>query len=124
VGGIIYIGSSGNQYVLGLDSQTGELLTAYMDQVFFWSTPAIKDSMLYIGATAFTQNPAVGGLFGLEIPSDRNPLPIALKWHLPVAETLMPDGNWAGVASSPVLVDGIIYFGGLDGKLYAIGLEL
>jgi eukaryotic-like serine/threonine-protein kinase len=123
MGGIIYIGSSGNKYVLGLDSQTGELLTAYMDQVFFWSTPAIKDNMLYIGAAAFTQNPAVGGLFSLEIPSDRNPLPIELKWHLPVSETLMPDGNWAGVASSPVAGDGIIYFGGLDGKLYAISLE-
>jgi hypothetical protein len=27
------------------------------------------------------------------------------------------------VASSPVVVDGILYFGGLDGKLYAIWLE-
>jgi outer membrane protein assembly factor BamB len=122
-GNIIYIGSSGNQYVLGLNSQTGELLTAYMDEVFFWSTPVITDNMLYIGAAAFTQNPAVGGLFCLEIPSGvsaANPIPIKLKWHLPVAETLMPDGNWAGVASSPIVVDGIIYFGGLDGKLYAV----
>lgn len=123
MGGIIYIGSSGNKYVLGLDSQTGELLTAYMDQVFFWSTPAIKDNLLYIGGAAFMQNPAVGGLFSLEIPSDGNPLPIKLRGYLSVAETLMPDGNWAGVASSPVVVNGIIYFGGLDGKLYAISLE-
>ena len=123
VGDIIYIGSSGNQYVLGLDSQTGELLTAYMDQVFFWSTPAIKDNLLYIGAAAFTQDPAVGGLFSLEIPSDGNPLPIELKWHLSVAETLMPDGTWAGVASSSIVFDDVIYFGGLDGKLYAIELE-
>lgn len=119
-GNLIYIGSSGNQYVLGLDSQTGELLTAYTDKVFFWSTPVIKGNMLYIGAASFPQNPAVGGLFGLEIPNDGNPLPIKLKWHLLVAETLMPDGNWAGVASSPIVVDGVIYFGGLDGKLYAV----
>jgi len=124
MGGIIFIGSSGNQFVLALDSQTGEVLSAYMDRVFFWSTPAIKDNMLYIGAAAFAKNPAAGGLFGLDIPNGATavnpPIPIKWKWHLPVAETLMPDGNWAGVASSPVVQNGVIYFGGLDGKFYAI----
>ncbi len=40
---------------------------------------------------------------------------------MPIKETLEPSGNWSGVASSPVVGDGAIYFGGLDGRLYAVG---
>jgi outer membrane protein assembly factor BamB len=35
----------------------------------------------------------------------------------------MPDGEWHGVASSPVVVDDTVYFGGLDGEFYAVDLE-
>ncbi len=123
VGDLVYIGSSGNQYILGLDSQIGEVLSAYKGEAFFWSTPAIADDALYIGGEAYTKTEQVGGLFSLEIPAGaslKNRVPLKLRWLLPVTDTLMPDGSWAGVASSPVISGDVIYFGGLDGKLYAV----
>ncbi len=125
-GDIIYIGSSGNYYVRGLDALTGEVLTAYQGQVFFWSTPAVTEHALYIGAEAYTKTSQVGGLLSLELPQDlsfSNRSPMKLKWLLPIAETLMPDGNWAGVASSPVISGDALFFGGLDGKVYAVALD-
>jgi hypothetical protein len=29
-------------------------------------------------------------------------------------------GNWLGIAGSPVTENNLIYFGGLDGKVYAV----
>jgi hypothetical protein len=65
----------------------------------------------------------VGGMYAFTIPTkiDYSRIDsIDLQWILPIDTTLMPDGNWAGVASSPIIDAGVIYFGGLDGKLYAI----
>jgi len=122
VGNVIYIGSSARAMVVGLDSQTGEKLTAYQSYVCFWSTPAVEGNMLYIGGTAPSYFPLVpGGLFGLEIPSDVTVAnPMKLKWLLPLVDTLLPIQDWAGVASSPVVQNGMVYFGALDGKLYAV----
>jgi outer membrane protein assembly factor BamB len=123
VGDVIYIGSSGNEYVVGLDSRYGNLLTAYTDKVCFWSTPLVVGDKLYMGGAANTQMQAPGGLFSLILPAKATPTnlsPIKYKWLFPVTKTLTPDGIWAGVASSPIMQDGVIYFGGLDGKLYAL----
>lgn len=124
-GKLIYIGSSGNQYIVGLNSESGELNTEYLDYVFYWSTPVITGKELYIGAEANTKTSPKGGLYGFELPSQVNfegQSPIRLKWKFTLTDTLMPDGNWAGVAASPVISDHVIYFGGLDGKFYAIFL--
>src|SRR5512143_1906773 len=48
--------------------------------------------------------------------------PLELDWLLALTQTLMPDGNWAGVASSPVRSVDVVYFGALDGKLCAVGI--
>ncbi len=125
MGDLVYIGSSGNQYVLGLDTRIGEVLSAYKGEAFFWSTPAIAADTLYIGGEAYTKTEQVGGLFSLEIPAGaslKNRVPLKLRWLLPVTDTLMPDGYWAGVASSPLISGDVIYFGGLDGQLYAVGI--
>lgn len=125
VDGTVYIGSSGNMYVLGLDSQTGALRVSYWGSSFFWSTPAVVDATLYIGGIA-QRGHSGGGLLALEIPPGATGATepyLRFGWILPVTETLMPDGEWHGVASSPVVVDDTVYFGGLDGVFYAVDLE-
>ena len=74
---------------------------------------------LYIGGASF-QHVEKAGLLAIDLvdgklsPSEHD------HRYLPVTETLEASGNWSGVASSPVVLDGVIYLGGLDGKLYAV----
>ena len=122
-GDLLFIGSSGNRNVVGLNAQSGELYTNFPGLNFFWSTPFIDNALLYIGAEAFISDGGTGGLCSFEIPTKidyENRGMIKLRWIFPVKETLMPDGNWAGVVSSPVIDRGLIFFGGLDGMVYAL----
>jgi len=119
VDGIIYIGSSGNRVVVGLDSRTGKEISVFHSNAFNWSTPAIVSDRLYIGGTSF-QHVEKGGLIAIELVDGRFSPAKDDQWRLPVEETLEASGDWSGVASSPVVVDGVIYFGGLDGRLYAV----
>lgn len=123
VGDLIYIGSSGCQYLLGLDRKSGKVRVSYIGNVFMWSQPWVIDHRVYIGATSARGLDSSGELLALDIPEiyAGNPVQhINLKWAFPVGTTLMPDGVWNGVASSPVMAEGVVYFGGLDGKMYAL----
>jgi eukaryotic-like serine/threonine-protein kinase len=117
--GILYIGSSGSQIVVALDSRTGREISKLSTGSFHWSTPAIVGNVLYIGATS-ARHGSRGGLFALRLVDGEISLGEADQRLLPVEETLEAEGNWSGVASSPLVVDGVIYFGGLDGKVYAV----
>jgi outer membrane protein assembly factor BamB len=118
--GIIYIGSSGSRVVWGLDSRTGKAVTGFFSKAFHWSTPAIVDDTLYIGGTSFKGEVNKGGLFGLKLVDRKISDPNHEYWFFPVPEQETAEGNWSGVASSPIVQNGVIYFGGLDGKLYAV----
>jgi outer membrane protein assembly factor BamB len=121
VGNVIYIGSSGYQPVFGLDSQTGKVFTFFFTKGFYWSTPAIADDMLYIGGISFkTDAINKGGLFALRLVDGKISDSTREYWYFPVREPETAEGNWSGVVSSPVVQNGIIYFGGLDGKFYAV----
>ncbi len=118
--GIIYIGSSGNKVVVGLESGTGKALTFFPTRAFNWSTPTIVDDNLYIGGVSFRRE-SESGLFALKLTDGifNN----TKEWLFQVSEPEKREGNWSGVASSPVVWDGTIYFGGLDGKFYAITMK-
>jgi outer membrane protein assembly factor BamB len=119
--GIIYIGSAGNRWIIGLDGITGEVFTGFFSKMYFMSTPAIVEDTLFIGGVTF-RGEAEGGLFVFKLVDGRFADPRQPHWYFPVDKTLEADGNWSGVISSPVINDGLVYFGGLDGKLYAIEL--
>jgi outer membrane protein assembly factor BamB len=120
VGNVIYVGSSGSETVWGLDSQTGKGFTFFSSHAFHWSTPAIVDEILYIGGTSFKTDENKGGLFALKLVDGKISDSNHEYWLFPVTGRETLENNWSGVASSPVVVNGIIYFGGLDGKLYAV----
>ena len=121
VGNVIYIGSSYRATIFGLDSQTGEELTEYLSYVLFWSTPAIDGNILYIGGVG-SRTTSLPGLFCIEISSAETASnQMMFKWQLPLLDTiLMPYQDFVGVVSSPVVQNGIVYFGALDGKFYAV----
>jgi outer membrane protein assembly factor BamB len=120
VGNIIYIGSSGSKVVLGLDSQTGKPVTFFFSKAFHWSTPAIAGDTLYIGGESFKTEENKGGLFALKLVEGKISDPEYEYWLFPVPGRETLENNWSGVASSPVVQSGIVYFGGLDGALYAL----
>jgi len=118
---ILYIGSSGSYTIFGMDKQTGNKKLAYTIGLFCWSRPLVADQTLLIGCTNYDNSRQ--GLFVLAIgphPTDEKLLTITPKWHLPVGKGLDISGKWSGVASSPLDVDDVIYFSGLDGVLYAV----
>ena len=122
VDGVIYIGSSGSKMVLGLDALTGSPTTIFISPDFHWSTPLIVRSTLYIGGTSYKPD-QTGGLYILKIVEGKlSRLDQDMK-VLSVIDTMETSGNWSGVASSPVTEGDLIYFGGLDGKLYAVSAE-
>ncbi len=120
-GNILYIGSSGLQPIIGFDSQTGKPFTFFFPQSFFWSTPAIAHNVLYIGATNYKKDAVQkGGLFALQLVDAKISDTSREYGFFPVPGLEKAEGNWSGVASSPVIQNGIVYFGALDGNLYAV----
>jgi hypothetical protein len=60
----------------------------------------VVDATPYSGGIAQRRHSG-GGLLALEIPPGATEPYLGLGGILPVTETLMPDGEWHGVASSP-----------------------
>jgi eukaryotic-like serine/threonine-protein kinase len=120
--GIVYIGSAGNKWIVGLEGRTGEVVTSFFSQTYFMSTPAVDGDILIIGGVAF-RHEGEGGLFVFKLVDGSFADHSQPHWYLPVEDSLEKEGNWSGVMSSPVVKDHALYFGGLDGKLYAVDLE-
>jgi eukaryotic-like serine/threonine-protein kinase len=117
----LYIGSSGTQMIFGFDAKTGKKQMNYLSHAFCWSRPLVVDQTLVIGCTNVQSKHQ--GLFALAIgPNVLKDIPLKLtpSWQLPMAGSLESSGDWSGVASSPILAGSLIYFGGLDGALYAV----
>ncbi len=121
VGSTLFIGSSGSQVILGIDAKTGKRLIGYVTGQFCWSRPLIVDQTLIMGCT--NTNRLYQGLFVLAIGADKTQdgqQGLTPLWQLPMAKGLEHSGEWYGAASSGVFAEGVIYFGGLDGSLYAV----
>jgi eukaryotic-like serine/threonine-protein kinase len=117
----LFIGSSGSLVVYGLDSKTGTVRLMHVTGAFCWSTPIVRKDTLVIGCASFggSQN----GILAFNIvphDSNENMLSLTDKWKHPMTDGMDISGNWRGVASSPQYADGGIYFGGLDGIVYAV----
>jgi outer membrane protein assembly factor BamB len=113
--GIIYIGSSGSKFVLALEAEDGDPRGIQLTQTFNWGTPALMDDTLYIGGAVYQDPKEKAGLVALK--TDDGAI-TGRKWNVPI-ETTQAAGDWYGVASSPIVVGDTVYFGALDGKVYA-----
>ena len=121
VNGKLYIGSSGNKWIVGLDGQSGKEFTIFYSKAWHLSTPVVLGDMLYIGGTSFTGEASIGGLFGFRLVDGKFTGQDHAEWYFTISEkSLEAEGNWSGVFSSPVVAGSLIYIGGLDGVLYAL----
>lgn len=108
VDNVLYVGSSDATRLYAINTENGEKIWEFPTQGYAWCSPAMVDGVVYIGSIHLT-----GGLFyavdaatGTEI------------WSMDPGKALVY--NYSGVVSSPAVSKGLVYFGSLDGKLYAV----
>jgi eukaryotic-like serine/threonine-protein kinase len=112
--GRVYVGSSDWQQLLALDAATGKPGWSFDTGGSAWSTPAVTDSRVFIGAVGVADYPFFdhqGGFWA----ADRKTGKAAWKYPMPP----IPGSATWGVASSPAVAEGLVFFGGLDGTFYA-----
>lgn len=111
--GVIYIGSSDGRALFALDAKAGEVLWRFGTGGWSWSAPRVTDRAVYIGSLSAKPYPVElrPGFFAVD--RDRG----AELWEF----TPEPVEGFVsgGVFSTPVVVDGLVYVAGLDGRLYA-----
>ncbi len=123
--GTVYIGSSMYKVIIGLDSRTGEIRAWNDSPCIHWSTPVISGDRLYIGGEWGTNEVSTfGGIYGLDLVDGRFASMKQYQWHFPVVSaTLEAESIFYGVTASPLADQGVLYFGGLDGKIYAVRIS-
>jgi outer membrane protein assembly factor BamB len=119
VGDRIYVGSSDAVRLYALDRATGEKQWEYSTVPnWAWSSPAVADGVVYIGSNTIAGASAShtcrsrGCFHAVDINTH------LAKWQILTGESL-DDSHMNGVVSSPVIASGVVYFGGMDGRLYA-----
>jgi outer membrane protein assembly factor BamB len=115
--GTLYIGSSDLRRVSAIDPRDGRI--AWRTDVFGspWGRPAITTRRVYVGAVG-TDPYAVRHL-GSVVALERDGGRIAWRWPAPAT----PGALHTGFAASPVIDGDTMVIGGLDGTLYAFGVN-
>ena len=111
--GIAYIGASDSQLLNAIDAGTGRLVWSFDTGGSAWAEPAVGDGAVYIGAAGVADYMVDhrGGFYAVDRESGRG------LWRFP-AERSGAEKLW-GFTSSPAAGDGMVFVGGLDGRLYA-----
>jgi outer membrane protein assembly factor BamB len=111
--GILYVGSSDAQQLFAIDAATGKRIWNFDTDGSAWSTPAVTDKRVYIGAVGVLNYMVDhhGGFFAVDRATGN------VVWRYPM--TVIPGAVTYGVASSPAVDHGLVFFGGLDGTFYA-----
>lgn len=111
--GILYVGSSDLQQLFAIDAATGKRVWNVNTDGSAWSTPAVTAQRVYIGVVGvhdyFIEHH--GGFLAVDRATG------AVVWRFPL--NVIPGAVDYGVASSPAVDQGLVFFGGLDGTFYA-----
>ena len=116
-GGVVYIGSSDARALYALDAETGDTMWEFETGGWSWSDPVLADDVVYIGGLGVSSYYFEGvdmrpGFFAVDQETG------AALWEF--TPELIEGFVSGGVFSTPAIVDGVVYVGGIDGRLYAI----
>jgi outer membrane protein assembly factor BamB len=110
--GVAYVGSSDAAAVMAVDAATGR--RRWMADVYGWSwgQPAVTRDRVYAGTSSQVDYLAdhAGGVVALDRATG------AMAWRYPAPK---PAAGPYGFPGSPALGDGLVFVGGLDGRLLA-----
>ena len=138
--GVVYYTTSDSHRFQALDANTGKILYWLPTNIYAFSSPAIAGSRAYFGTfdgqlhSVDLGKRAYSGSFATSGFTTNGPKSLGGDGGLKA------DGIWTGdtlddmivnlrtkvfsmgsILSSPVVQDGMVYFGSVDGKLYALG---
>jgi len=138
--GVVYYTTSDSHRFQALDANNGKALYWLPTSIYVFSSPAIAGSTAYFGAfdgqlhAVDLKTHAYAGAFATPGFSANGPRLLGPDG------ALKADGIWTGdtlddmivdirtklfsmgsILSSPAVKDGVVYFGSVDGKLYAVG---
>ena len=116
-GGVVYVGSSDARALYALDAETGNTIWEFETGGWSWSDPVLNDDVVYIGGLGVSSYYFEGvdmrpGFFAVDQETG------AGLWEF-TPEMIEGFIN-GGVFSTPAIVDGVIYVGGIDGRMYAL----
>jgi len=113
VDGTVYVGSSDAAKLFSLDAGTGRSKWELDVLGWAWSQPAVSGSRVFAGTAGIGQYLVKhqGGVLAVDRATG------TLLWRFPVAGP--SNGSTYGFAASPALGEGLVFIGGLDGRVYA-----
>jgi outer membrane protein assembly factor BamB len=113
----LYIGSSDSQQLYAIHAATGQQVWSFNTDGSPWGTPAVTEHRVYIGAVGVPNYfvPHHGAFFAVDRATGK------AVWRFPMPE--IPGADTYGVATSPAVGHGLVFFGGLDGTFYAFKAE-
>ncbi len=136
--GKVFFGTSDSSLYHVLDAMTGKPVLQQKDKAYMFSSPTVANDVVLIGVlngTLEARDTKTGELLwefqvetakrnkGWVLTSERgfdNPLLFHSNWReTPIAATDQQFSIGA-VFSSPLVIDGVVYFGSTDGYLYAL----
>jgi outer membrane protein assembly factor BamB len=103
--------------MFAIDAATGKRVWNSYTDGSAWSTPAVTERLVYIGVVGV--KPYFIEHHGNFLAVDRATGQIV--WRFPLSP--IPGSVTYGVASSPAVDRGLVYFGSLDGTFYAFRTE-
>lgn len=141
--GVVYIGTSDTYLLLAFDAKTGNQLFKYKANGYVYSSPALSATTAFFGdftGELFAVNAKSGKLSDTFTTAgrDKNAAAVLKKDTLDFGYLMQGHNNalystsvyvmdkfytLGPIVSSPVINNGVIYFGSADGYLYAVKLK-
>jgi outer membrane protein assembly factor BamB len=113
VDGKVYVGSSDLRKVFSFDAKSGHVNWELKVPGDTWSSPCYDDGTLYIGLAGYggrADTLISGSILAVNAVNGEE------KWKVDCGTSPFI----GGIVSSPAVYDGIVFYGSLDGKIYAV----
>ena len=138
VRGKVIFGTSDSSLYLVLDAETGKELVRQQGNAYVFSSPAVAGNTVYVGVlngTLEARDLDTGNVLwefetetskrnaGWVLTADRRfnvPLLFSSSWREAPLVATVREFSIGSVFSSPLIVDGTVFFGSTDGYLYAL----